>query len=661
MWDLKSRLKEGADIKTAYEETKRRCRNRQVQMEKAAHFIRDHDPDYERELMEKARQYRDGMLVLCGTMGKPYFVGNPPRWKENPLGDNEFVWQLNRMEHWTTLIRAFYLSGDVGYALKVLTELEDWIRTCPAPEILLDPKAAKERFSGVHPWRTLELGYRNFGSWNDCLECLICLPQFTQSLFEDFVTSLCQQADILYQVCPVLWPGADHNHYLTECMGLLEISGTVPFVADSDAWVEHGLRELERCGKVQITEEGGQIEGCPTYHHECLKNFTKSLRIMEKYGMKCSDSYKKRIRSMFRYSLWSTRPDGCSVPWGDSDAKPDIYEAAYCMYQAFGDKEYLDVCACVYGRDGLRKCLRRLVWEMKEPETWMEDMAFEELDTSLKPSSHIWWNRPLKQVMIRTGWEKSDASLFFACRTPIHNDHAHIDPNGFDYCNRGVPVLVDPGRYHYQEGWVRRRFKGGSYHNTLLMDNRDAFEYLGTWLYGRQEIGDILSVGEDGGWFYVCGSHANYFPVIHTRMAALNRDMLVILDRVDHRDKRSVDIYYNLNTPEAEKRQQKITARIEGNRVLFACSDNLECSLLRGQASREIDQADETTIIHLRNQDHCEVFASVFYMGGEDFVDLTISEAVMDRCELVCRTGATAYEITWNYKKDQIHIQGLER
>ena len=40
--------------------------------------------------------------------------------------------------------------------------------------------------------------------------------------------------------------------------------------------------------------------------------------------------------------------------------------------------------------------------------------------------------------MMRTGWSRTAASLFFACRTPVYNTHAHIDPNSFDFTAMGM-------------------------------------------------------------------------------------------------------------------------------------------------------------------------------------------------------------------------------
>ena len=62
---------------------------------------------------------------------------------------------------------------------------------------------------------------------------------------------------------PRLFPEADHNHYLMENLGLLEIASLFPEFADAGMWKAHAVREIERCAARQLTPDGGQVEGCP--------------------------------------------------------------------------------------------------------------------------------------------------------------------------------------------------------------------------------------------------------------------------------------------------------------------------------------------------------------------------------------------------------------
>lgn len=646
-------LKTGYTLERAYEEFCINSRKRVKELQASSDFIKNHCPDYGLDIVRQANQFMAGKMVLCGTGGRPYYVGNPPKWMENPLHDNEFVWQLNRMEHWITLVRAYYLTGETKYVEKMLDEWENWMDTCPPLEITTDYKTAKARFSSVHPWRSLEVGIRAHGSWNICLEAISGLKALTPEFFEKVLKSLHRHGTVLYTVCPVIWPEADHNHYLTECLGLLAVSGMLPYFPESEQWNHHAAAELERCVRKQVPEGGGQIEGCPTYHHECLLWLTHSLDLAGRYGIRFSEEYTEKIRSMFHYGLYASRPDGSNVPWGDSDALPQIYKSALHMYGATGDLEPLEQCARFFDKNELIAECYRQAWDLERPEALIGQLRDESFGSGAKGLPTVNWNRALKQVMMRTGWDKNAASIFFACRTPVHNDHAHIDPNGFDYFNQGVPILVDPGRFNYQEGPDRKLFKGGSYHNTLLISQRDAFEYLGTWAYGEQQIGDILNVGRTGDLDYVCGCHANYFPVIHTRMLAFNHDVLVVIDRVDNRkEDDQVNLYYHLNAPGESVKEDMglIRADVKGKAVCISYSDNMTASLLEGRASSYIDHADQTTRIQLNSCDGSRVFLTIVSVGdGGQEIELEDRKDSLTEADIRFAAGNKRYHVVWKY------------
>ena len=58
------------------------------------------------------------------------------------------------------------------------------------------------------------------------------------------MNSLYEHARVLYLVAPILWPKADHNHYLMENDGLLYLACMFPEFKDADLWKQHALHEL---------------------------------------------------------------------------------------------------------------------------------------------------------------------------------------------------------------------------------------------------------------------------------------------------------------------------------------------------------------------------------------------------------------------------------
>lgn len=581
---------QGRTLSHCYQEARTRYAPEQEAYRKAAGYVKEYLPQAARDILAQAHEFLEGRMILCGTMGKPYFVGNPPRWSDNPVGDAEYVFMLNRMEHWPILLQAYYLTGDSVYAQKVVSELENWINTCPPLEISLDFSVAKPRFDAATPWRTLELGIRPTRSWNLVLQLLAGTPCFSEEIYCKMMLSLFEHAQILYHVCPVLWPRADHNHYLTECLGLLEISCLCDFMEQAPVWRKHALRELERCAENQILPGGGQIEGAPNYHNECLFQMTYSIQLARRYGFSFSRHYEDLVHSMLLRSIYTTRPDGVEVPWGDSDATPLIFRSAFCHYKAFEEPEALQIVAGAFGKEGLLCEFDHQVWSLRDAPTtakWLSE---------LKPTEPLiptfLHDREFKQVMARTGWNAAADSIFFSARSPIHNDHAHIDPNAFEYFSHGFAVLPDAGRYTYREGGDRHYYKSTEAHNTLTVNGRDAFAYLGTWAYGGQQAGGILAAEQCGTFSYACGFHENYAPAVHRRALILSKDCLFVFDAVDGLSSQDiVSDYFLFDTTSCSLLPGIFRAVSPDNRLVSTLSfcGNTFSAVLPGRLSETVD------------------------------------------------------------------------
>ena len=145
------------------------------------HRIRALFPSLSKEIVSLADEAMEGMLVLPGTGPDLFFVGDPPRWKENPCGDKEYTYSLNRMIHVKTLSEAYSLTGDLRYARKALEEMRDWIGTVSCPALKRpDGEYDLAAFDRCSPWRALEVGIRGYRTWPIIIELLIDTPYYTQ-------------------------------------------------------------------------------------------------------------------------------------------------------------------------------------------------------------------------------------------------------------------------------------------------------------------------------------------------------------------------------------------------------------------------------------------------------------------------------------------------
>ena len=217
------------------------------------------------------------------------------------------------------------------------------------------------------------------------------------------------------------------------------------------------------------------------------------------------------------------------------------------------------------------------------------------------------WQRALKQVALRTGWGTKAFSLFFACHTPVHNGHAHIDPMGFDFTALGRPLVVDPGRFTYHADEDRRRFKSATWHNTLTINDREPFAYLDSWGFGPQGEGDITRVTEQPSLLAVEARQENFSPVIHRRAAILaGEEFLLVLDHLQPLQAGDrVQLYFHLDSTRAcwdAARRCAVSEDAAVNVALYA-SAPLTGTLLAGRVSDFIDCARPSQRLRLSDED----------------------------------------------------------
>jgi hypothetical protein len=552
-------------------------------------------PELKAATIAQAEQALQGLLILPGTGAKPHFVGNPPRWSDDSLHDNEYIWGLNRMNHWKPLLRAFTLTGNPRYAQKVVDELSDWIKSCPRP-----PLDSVSHFGKVDPWRSLEVGIRLFSSWLLILPHLLGSDPFTPAVLASFASSVFEQGEVLYYAPPIFFPRADHNHYLMENLGLLAAATLFPEFSTAELWRTHAVRELERCAAAQITAEGGQIEGCPHYHNGCIGWFVQGLTIARTHGLPISPEFVSKMEQAILYSLHCLRPSGTAVPWGDSDADKELAtQSILSGYRLFHNPDYLRIAVSCCGAEEVRACAIATAWDHVDTDELLAAIDEAASSTSVTlPADY--WAKSLHQAMLRTAWSHDALGVFFACRSPVDNAHAHIDPMGFDFTAHGRPLVVDPGRFTYREDPDRRAFKSAAYHNTLVINGRDPFEYIGSWTYGPQKPGRILDVRLEPGCKSAFARHDNYEPAIHHRAVALIENVaLLVIDRVENlRPGDLLQLYFHLDSVNVtwDKNAGGAKTHDAGQaNVLIVSSVGARGELLPGRVSDFIDVSRPST------------------------------------------------------------------
>lgn len=584
----------GADL--AARTAAARARYRRV-----AAFINREHPALRARTIAAADEAMRGLLLLSGSSALS-LVGDPPGWLTPQHGDEEYLWGLNRMMHWKTLLQAHALTGDSRYAAKVAVELDDWIARAVQPPLRHPdgrPNPEVGTNAGPPPWRALEVGIRMFDSWPVVFEQLAGTEHLPPDRLRRVAGSVAQHGAEVALLSPLLWPEADHNHYFMEMLGLLAAAVYFPDLPEAPAWIDQALRELQRCVAKQFTADGGHVEACPTYHNVCVVLLARLLELARAAGRELPAAVRDLAAATADQTLHSVRPTGDIVPWGDSNRGNQV-EAALWLYRVAGDVGTLQHLAGLMGRARVETDCAPHLWDIDDPAA-----LFAQLGRLPAPRPLVRHDRGNDQVMARTGWASDALSVFFSCHSPLvpGSGHQHIDLGGFDFTAFGKALVVDPGVFTYREGEDRRIFKSAAWHSVLTVDGREPFAYLSRWRYSPQKEGRVTAVRDEPGLVRVDSFHRNYEPVVcHRALALVEGRLLVVIDTVTGLAAPStVQIWFHLDSLKVswDASRRRAVADAAAVRLTLHTTAGLVGELLPGRISAKPDVARPSTRLRL--------------------------------------------------------------
>ncbi len=605
---------------------------------RVAAFINGAHPDLRAKILAAADQAMHGLLLLPGSSALSS-VGNPPAWLVPQHGDEEYLWGLNRMMHWKTLLQAHALTGDERYAAKVGVELDDWIARTPPPSFRHPdgrPNLEIGTNAGPPPWRELEVGIRMFDSWPVVFEQLAGTRHLPRERLARLTASVAQHGESIALLSPLLWPDADHNHYFMEMLGLLAIG--VYFPELNPAWTDQALRELQRCVQKQFTADGGHIEACPTYHNVCVVLLARYLSLATAAGRPLPPAIVALAEASGGQTLHSVRPTGAIVPWGDSTRSNQV-EAALWLYRATGSVDGLQHLAGLMGEARVRADAAPHLWDLDDP-----GALFAQIGRQPAPRTLVRHDRDNDQVMARTSWGREELSVFFSCHSPLvpGSGHQHIDLGGFDFTAFGRTLVADPGVFTYRESADRKLFKSAEYHSVLTIDGRSPFEYVSRWRYSPQQEGRVTAVTDAPGLVRVDSFHRNYAPATCRRTLALvDQRLLVVIDTVEGLAPAStVQVYFHLDSMKVTWDQAANRALTDDADVKLALytSGGLSGALLPGRISDSPDTDRPSTRLLLDDQGGAtrRVYAMVLVPFRKGDVHEPVTELAVSAVERSC-------------------------
>jgi len=267
--------------------------------------------------------------------------------------------------------------------------------------------------------------------------------------------------------------GFTTNHYLSDLVGLFFISVYCPFFKESKKWQKFVIKELSKEIENQVYPDGCSFEASTSYHRLALELFFYAELLGKRSGIEFPENYKKKVRKMFKFSLYCIKPNGFIPQIGDNDngrlfifAKRPILE-----------HKYLFSFAAIYYREPVFKVSS---FDFDEESFWVFG----------EKGKEFYYMLPFRKELItskafsKAGWyiiRNSNDYCFISCGPNGQNGkggHSHNDKLSFELLINGQDIIVDPGTYVYTPYPLERnKFRSTEYHNTANFNGFEQNEF----------------------------------------------------------------------------------------------------------------------------------------------------------------------------------------
>jgi hypothetical protein len=439
--------------------------------------------------------------VVNGKRGplKPWFKVRYLDFDE--VGDSKITWELNRHQHFVTLAKAYWLTGDEKFAREVLAQWTHWRKENPYP-------------IGMNWASSLEVAFRSL-SWTWTFFLLQECPLFTSDVCKQWKDTLRLNGRHIETYLSTYF--SPNTHLLGEALALFFLGTLFPSLRGSPGWQRQGWEILELEATKQVREDGFYFEQSTYYHVYALDIFLHARILAGLNAVVISSQFDQILQRMLN-ALWLLGRAGVPPMIGDDDGGR-LFDPRRNRAEQMLDP--LATGAVLYGREDFKF----VAGAPREETLWLlgkQGLAdFDSLpsvqlsrSSTVLPSSGLYLMADEKagqQVLIDAGPLGSGSG-----------GHGHADALSVCLVRNGRHVLMDPGTFQYVgPSGERARLRGTSAHNTMQVDGRDQADGTGSfsWKNFPQVKVEQWITGQQFDLFQ--GSHDGYTrlpsPVTHRR------------------------------------------------------------------------------------------------------------------------------------------------
>jgi hypothetical protein len=477
---------------------------------------------------------------------------------DRSCGDHKIIWELNRHQHFFSLGRAYWLTGDERFRAEVIRQIGSWIQLNPP-------------LTGINWASMLELGFRSI-SWLWALHFFTSDPASdSEPWLVDTFIALDRQLHHVEQNLSYYF--SPNTHLLGEALALYVCGRSLPQLAAAGRYAETGRRILIEQIARQIARDGGHLERSTHYHRYTLDFYLLATLVARVTGDTAMSTFESAVARLAFAARLLADSRGRLPHIGDDDGGMLF---PICGRAADDIRDTLAEASALVDRPDLR------VGDAPEEAQWL--MAHPRVHPLLDTSRTVPPADALGSAALPdTGYYVSrsaagDHLVIDAGQHGFENGgHAHADALSITLSVRGVPLLIDPGTGAYTTSpEIRDTFRSSMLHNTVVVDSRSQSVPSGPFHWAHTAHARAEAWRTNPGFDYLDASHDGYAPLDQRRhVLALHGDLLVVADLVEGEGNHDVQVNWHFDP--------RWSVDVAGRRALLrSAGERVEVAVSRG-------------------------------------------------------------------------------
>ena len=489
------------------------------------------------------------------------------------IGDIRTTWELNRLQYFVTLGKAYWYTNDEKYAEAFVQQLIDWIDKNPLGR-------------GINWISSLEVAVR--------LTSLICSyyffknsPSFGKDQQRQFIRTVVQQSRFLNKHLS-LSRNLRHNHILGEAAGLAIVGIFLSNLKEAEGWKQKGLEIFWNEIISQFRSDGVSGEIATSYHLFVVDFAILVLVLCKRNAIHIPVQALQNIEKAITFTMYLTTPEGNVPFFGDTDGGRAARLEEGFIIKGNDYRSFLSTGSVLFERGDLKW----LAGRFHEESLWLLGHDGLQAFKKLKGQPPLRTSKMFADtgffIMRSEPWHHESSYCAFsfgsAIRDNVGTSHRHADIGHFVISFNGLPYLVDPGNYTYSGGDKWRFYFRSTYaHNTVSVDGKDqsdvtskrfavekrATPSLHSW-YSSDSL-DFIDVSHDG--------YANSGITCRRRLAFIKPNLWILLDDIVGEDLHLCEQHF-LCHPDLHVTIDKKEARFVGH-FLNQSDENIHILSLR--------------------------------------------------------------------------------